>query len=236
MSNDQNKAGRETEDRPIEDSAKHDNKWFDLTKLIIGFLLTGVIGSCVSQMYKEREIRADVQRKELEAATNVFYEVVDALSKRHYYALRANAAVEQWANQDEAALKAGEGRRLLDTAYKLYDDSVIEWNSHRFRTRIILNTYFDNSYFNELEYKIVPVLGRTKEDLDNLRDHALDDGYYDQSLHDKILDRIENEEETALVKLCERLSDSIKDREKHSDGIFSWFSKSKSSAARTSAR
>src|ERR1700724_1707939 len=206
MSDDDSGSHRDAGNAP---SANHDNgdsKLYDLTKLIIGFVLTGVIGAWVSQAYKEREIRADVQRKELQDATNVFYEVIDGLSKRHYYALRANASVESWNNQSDPQWRNVDGRKLINDAFKLYDDSVIEWNAHRFRTRVILDTYFGKSYRIELEQKVVHELGRTKEDLDNLRDHAVDDGYYDEKLHDQILNHIENGEEDALVALCERLS------------------------------
>jgi|GEM_PF-5272248 len=223
MNENQQRVDRDSRAACAEDPKPHDNKWFDLIKLVIGFVLTGVIGAWLSQTYKEREIRADVQRKQLEAATSVFYEVIDGLSKRHYFALRANAAVEQWAKDEDPGWRQGAGRKVMDDAYKIYDDNVIEWNAHRFRTKVILDTYFGDRYWVELETKIVPILGKTKEDLENLRDHAIDDSYYDQPLHDAIYTRIEDQEEQALMNLCDRLSSSIKDREKTPRGFISWF-------------
>jgi hypothetical protein len=222
VSQDEHEQVAKHKSRSAENGNRRDDRWFDLMKLVIGFMLTGVIGAWLSQMYKEREIRADAQRKQLEGATAVFYEVIDGLSKRHYFALRANAAVEQWSKEDDAQWRNTIGRKFIDDAFKVYDDNVIEWNAHRFRTKVILDTYFGDSYWLELETKVVPVFGKTKEDLDNLRDHAIDDGVYDEELHERVNDRIENEEEKALMNLCDRLSRSVQEREKPSGGFFSW--------------
>jgi hypothetical protein len=192
--------------------AQRSDKSFELIKLVVGFFLTGVVGLGLANKFKEREMEADSRRRQSDAATAAFYEVIDGLSKRHYSALRANAAIEQWAKEEDPEWRRSAGRKFVDDAFKIYNDNVIEWNAHRFRTKVILDTYFDQSYWIDLETKIVPILGNTKEDLDNLRDHAIDDNYYDETLHDAVNRRIEEEEEKALMTLCDRLSSSMKSR------------------------
>jgi hypothetical protein len=195
-------------------------KWYDLAKLGVGFLLTGVIGTGVSQTYKQREIRGEVQRKQIEAATNAFYEVTDSFSKRHYYALLANASVEQWNNKGDPKWRAVEGRKLIEDAFRTYNDSITEWNLRRFHLEAILETHFGKHYRADLDENINPILGGTRDNLMDLRDHALDENYFDQSLHDTIFDWIENREEPAILKFCDELSQAIKDREKASEGFF----------------
>ena len=66
---------------------------------------------------------------------------------------------------------------------------------------ILATHFFGAPYSAEVEGKVFPILGKTKEELDDLRDHAIDDGWYDQELHDAILNRIENTEEDALGQI-----------------------------------
>jgi hypothetical protein len=199
---------------------RRESKWYDLSKLVIGFILTGVVGTVISQFYKEREVRAEQQRKEIEAAINVFYDVSETFSKRHFYSLRANSAVEQWSTDSDDRWRREEGIPLVKEAFHLYDESVTEWNLRRFRLKAIIDVNFGPSFREEID-KIGSIMGDVRDDLVNLRDQALDDNKYDKDLHVRIYKRIENEEEPAINAFRDKLEESLRERQRPPDGFVS---------------
>ena len=119
-------------------------KSYDLLKLVVGFFLTGIIGTVVTQFYKERETQEQLERDSLKAATAVFYDIIDTCDKRHFYALRLWAAYQNYLPPEQIA-----------AAWKRYDDVVISWNETRIRNQALLATYFGSEIEEELTVGII---------------------------------------------------------------------------------
>jgi hypothetical protein len=173
-----------------------------------------VIGTWVSQVYKEREIHNELHQKEIETSNKLFYDLVESFSKRHFYALLADRAVERWNDKGDRNWRYGEGRDQMNDAYRLYEQSVTDWNLGRFKMEAILQTHFGGMARSALDKHIIPILGQTEDDLDDLREFANYHDFYAIYLHDSALKRIEGEEENAIQGFFDYLSQSLKEHEK----------------------
>lgn len=120
------------------------SKLYEMLKLVLGFFLTGVVGTVITQFYKERETQEQIERESIKAASGIFLDIIDTCDKRHYYALRLWAAYQKYKPQPE-----------LDAAFKKYDDIIVYWNETRIRNQALLNTYFGAEIEDELTGTII---------------------------------------------------------------------------------
>ncbi len=107
--------------------AKH-IKAFDLLKSILTVILASIAAAWISHHYKVQEEAAAVYAESRKAATNTYYDIIDTIGKRHYYALRA-AVGFQW-HDDEMV------------HWQQYENMRSYWNEHRYSTLALTKRYF----------------------------------------------------------------------------------------------
>src|SRR6266700_1792315 len=88
------------------------SKAFDLSKSILTVVLASVAAAWISHHYKVEEENSAVYAESRKAATNTYYDIIDTIGKRHYYALRA-AIGFQW-HDDEMAHWLRKHARVLE--------------------------------------------------------------------------------------------------------------------------
>src|SRR6185436_8524254 len=94
---------------------------FELLKVVLTLLLTGLIGGGITYYYQDRAQRDQQEAKDLDTARNsaltFLRELGDILEKRKYTAFRCMYAIRDNAPPDE-----------VETAWREYMDSVAAWN------------------------------------------------------------------------------------------------------------
>ena len=88
-----------------------------------------------------QEQSAAVSAEARKTATNTYYDIIETIGKRHYYALRAAIAF-QW-HEDEM------GR------WQQYDNMVVYWDEHRYRVLALTGRYFGKSTEDQLR-RLIP--------------------------------------------------------------------------------
>ena len=58
-------------------------------KSIIVVAITGAVAAWITHYYRMQEQSAAVSAEARKAATNTYYDIIETIGKRHYYALRA---------------------------------------------------------------------------------------------------------------------------------------------------
>ena len=125
-------AGRNMSDEvEIEDDKKpkaKSSKAFDLTKSILTVVLASIAAAWISHHYKVQEENAAVYTESRKAATNTYYDIIDTIGKRHYYALRAAIAFQY--HDDEMV------------HWQQYQNMLAYWNEHRYSILALTKRYF----------------------------------------------------------------------------------------------
>ena len=104
-------------------------KVFDLTKSILTVILASVAAAWISHHYKVQEEAATVYSESRKAATNTYYDVIDTIGKRHYYALRAALGFQY--HDDEMV------------HWQQYQNMLAYWNEHRYSV-LATKRYFES--------------------------------------------------------------------------------------------
>jgi hypothetical protein len=115
----------------IEDDQKpkaKSSKAFDLTKSILTVVLASIAAAWISHHYKVQEENAAVYTESRKAATNTYYDIIDTIGKRHYYALRAAIAFQY--HDDEMV------------HWQQYQNMLAYWNEHRYSILALTKRYF----------------------------------------------------------------------------------------------
>ena len=138
-------------------SDKEDNgppnrgKLFGIFKSIGVVVITGAVAAWITHHYHMQEENATINAEARKTATNTYYDIIDTIGKRHYYALRATIGF-QW-HDDEM------GR------WQQYDNMVMYWNEHRYSMLALTKRYFGEATekqllgfipeFNEIHRKLL---------------------------------------------------------------------------------
>ncbi len=117
--------------------AKH-TRAFDLIKSILTVILASIAAAWISHHYKVQEEAAAVYAESRKAATNTYYDIIDTIGKRHYYALRA-AVGFQW--HDDEMLH-----------WQQYENMRSYWNEHRYSTLALTKRYFGAATEQQLKH------------------------------------------------------------------------------------
>jgi hypothetical protein len=137
----------------------------DLLPLVIGFLLTSVLGGLLGYLFQRRTWahQHDTQQRDQERqqALRTFEEVSRLLDRRLYRMRRL-----YWAARSRA-LGTGD-RAELASALADYREVLIEWNDNLNRTLALVHTYFGSQVREQLEddiYEGFATLGRGLDEI-----------------------------------------------------------------------
>lgn len=100
-------------------------------KSIVVVVVTGAIAAWMTHYYKMQEEKFAVNADARKTATESYYDIIETIGKRHYYALRATIGF-QW-HDDEMV------------RWQQYDNMVMYWNEHRYRILALTGRYFGES-------------------------------------------------------------------------------------------
>ncbi len=133
------------------ENAKPESKLFgryhDVVLLLLGFLLTSVIGGFLSFWYQarawEREDSAKRHQEQLTRASAVYEEVSRLMDKRLFRLRTLEGALEQGATNEEIA-----------AARQAYRSVVTEWNESLNRNLVLTEMYFGSDARREFEVNI----------------------------------------------------------------------------------
>ena len=121
----------------MSDEVKIDNKKvprassgraFDLIKSILTVILASIAAAWISHHFKVQEETAAVYAESSKAATNTYYDTIDTLGKRHYYALQAVYGFDSHENEMDH--------------WQQYDNMRSYWNEHRYSIFALTKRYF----------------------------------------------------------------------------------------------
>jgi lysozyme family protein len=119
-----------------------------LLLLVVGFLLTGVLGTVLTSVFQTRtwnhQHEVEQRDEERQQALKTFEEVSARLDKRLYRMRRLHSAARKKAREtaDEAD---------LDAAIAAYDDILLEYNDNLNRSLALVETYFGSAARQDLE-------------------------------------------------------------------------------------
>jgi hypothetical protein len=105
-------------------------------KSIVVVVITGAVAAGMTHYYKMQEESFAVSAEARKTATDTYYDIIETIGKRHYYALRA-AIGFQW--QDDEMVR-----------WQQYDNMVMYWNEHRYRILALTGRYFGESTEDQL--------------------------------------------------------------------------------------
>ena len=123
--------------------------------LVIGFLLTSVLGGLLGYYLQRRTWKANLRESERQAAGTVFDETSRAMDRRLYRMRQL-----YW------ALKGGDENRIAE-AFDGYRLVLVEWNDSLNRNLALANRYFGQDVWNWLDgsiYQEFQRLGRHLEE------------------------------------------------------------------------
>ena len=123
----------EVETEGHKETKARSSKAFDLTKSIVTVVLASVAAAWISHHYKVEEENAAVYAESRKAATNTYYDIIDTIGKRHYYALRA-AVGFQWHDDEMVHWQQYENMRVvLERASLQYNgfNQTVFWSRDR---------------------------------------------------------------------------------------------------------
>jgi len=111
-------------------------KWFDFSKAVAPVLIAGIFGTCIAHHYKAQDENQAINIKAREEATQLSLNIIDLMTQRRFYAIRAAIAFQY---------KIDEG-----AAYMEYDKKVKEWNDHLSSNLILIRRYFGEDRIKDL--------------------------------------------------------------------------------------
>ena len=112
------------------DKEKVFGKYHDFVLMITGFLLTGIIGTFISQSYTTKNA-------ELSAANKIFGDY-SVLAGDRYFQM----------NQILLGLKQGKKKKVMDKRWGNYREELQKWNTARGYNRQMIQLYFGNPIWN----------------------------------------------------------------------------------------
>ena len=136
-------------------------KWHDFALLILGFILTSLIGTYLSARFQDEEERrkeaaesqqrvleraVESRAREVDRASECFKEVSHAMDARHYYALRWAWALERGAAESELSEERARYRKAL-----------FEWNENLNRFIALIQRYFGSKADDVFQGGITPL-------------------------------------------------------------------------------
>ena len=119
-----------------------DGKLFGIIKSIFVVVISGAVAAWITHHYHMQEQNAAIYAEARKAATDTYYDIIDTVGKRHYYALRA-AVGFQW-YEDEMS------------RWQQYDNMVVYWNEHRYSMLALTKRYFGEATDGKTAPRIYP--------------------------------------------------------------------------------
>ncbi|MEZ9141578.1 MULTISPECIES: hypothetical protein [unclassified Shewanella] len=113
------------------DKEKVFGKYHDFILMLTGFLLTGIIGTFISQSYTTKNA-------ELSAANKVFGEYSELAGERYFEM-----------NQILLGLKQGKTKKVMEERWDDYREILQKWNTARGYNRQMLQLYFGQPIWNQ---------------------------------------------------------------------------------------
>jgi hypothetical protein len=157
------------------DNGQKDGKLFGIIKSIFVVVISGAVAAWITHHYHMQEQNAAIYAEARKAATDTYYDIIDTIGKRHYYALRA-ASGFQW-HEDEM------GR------WQQYDNMVVYWNEHRYSMLALTKRYFGEATekqllgfipeFNEIHRKLIAARNAFRDNKPMPEDFSQKDGLLD---------------------------------------------------------
>jgi hypothetical protein len=121
-------------DEPNQHSGLTD-RMFEVIKLLVGILLTGSVGTCISTSFQSssqlEQKRQESLKLQTELATKLFDEITILMDSRHYAARRVLGAM-----QDRSSVEQ------LNGAWDTYEGTVRDWNIKRNRYDALIKANF----------------------------------------------------------------------------------------------
>lgn len=143
-----------------------------LTLLVVGFLLTGVVGSALAYVFQrrawEQQHRVERREEERQRASQTFEEVASLLDKRLYRMRRLN-----WATLRH--VESGRGLDRIAAARDDYDDVLLTWNDNLNRILALVDTSFGHGVRRQVEVEVFEefaAIGRALEDFVRRASHG----------------------------------------------------------------
>ena len=112
-------------------------KYDELIRLLLGFLLTGLIGSYLSQRYT-------TQQADLSAAGKIFSEHSKLIGDRYFTQNQLTLALQKVKAEAQSIKKTD-----IDTQLNAYKEVLQEWNSARGFNREMIKLYFGDRMWNK---------------------------------------------------------------------------------------
>lgn len=116
-------------------------RYKDFILLLAGFVLTGIIGTAITDAYQERQIRsnsaAEQLRVEREAAMTTVAEISQVIGKHHFNALQLRGAIDEYLTNP-----TDENLSFLQEQSTQYRSGLQEWNTTWNRNRSGLRMFF----------------------------------------------------------------------------------------------
>lgn len=118
--------------------------------LVIGFVLTSVLGGALGYFFQTRTWRhqhqIQLREQEIERAAEIFEEISRLLDRRLYRSRQL-----YWRLEDKAQ---GTPRQDTDRKMEDYRELLYEWNDNVHRNLALLHRYFGEDMRNRLDYTI----------------------------------------------------------------------------------
>lgn len=106
-------------------------KYSDFILVLLGFLLTGIIGTYIAQTYTTKNA-------ELSASNKIFSEY-SKLTGDRYFTM----------NQVMLSLRSGDDENILNMRWDAYRAELQKWNTSRGYNRVMIKLYFGQALWNQ---------------------------------------------------------------------------------------
>lgn len=126
------------------------SRFFDLAKTAFGILLASIAAAAISHHYKTLETNNALLSEARNSATQTYYDLIDTIGKRHFYAMRAAIGFQYQIEQADR--------------WSQYDKMVINWNERRYSMFALTNRYFGQNAEQEM-YVFVKKFGDIHDQL-----------------------------------------------------------------------
>jgi len=130
-----------------ESGSKPFGRFHDVILLLLGFVLTTLVGGYLTQSWQARadefQREAEHRRSEQQAASRVFEEVSRLMDRRLYRMRRLHNGLEGRARADEMAQR-----------WDSYREVLFEWNENLNRNLALMQRYFGDGARDTFEFRI----------------------------------------------------------------------------------
>jgi alpha-L-fucosidase len=149
----------------VSEDRKVFGKYHDIAILLLGFILTTIVGGYLSHSWQDRSAKiqrdAEQKRYEIQAATKVFEDISRLMDKRLYRMRRVNMGIDNKVDSE-----------VMDGRWNAYKEILFEWNENLNRNLALTQMYFGKESRDILERDIQSrfiTFGRLMESSRNIK-------------------------------------------------------------------